>query len=151
MCVFELDMDCLLHCEDHSVCGLSRWEEALSCNAFSYWPSPYPKMPPASMSMVTAHLPGRHAKGVPQITWETQLSRPPLFSGPVWHVMHTEWLMLNEGQGSGNTQGNFNRFDRWSCFGFTNMTQHQPDRQPQRRELLRVKIHMDIGRFSTFC
>ena len=26
---------------DHSGCGLGRWEEALLCNAFSHWPSPY--------------------------------------------------------------------------------------------------------------
>ena len=51
---------------------------------------------PAPMSMVTAHLPGRHAKGLHQITWETLTS---LFSGPVWHAMHTEWLMPIECQG----------------------------------------------------
>ena len=28
---------------DHSEYGLSQWEEALLCNAFSHWPSPYPE------------------------------------------------------------------------------------------------------------
>ena len=28
---------------DHSGYGLGQWEEALLCNAFSHWPSPYPE------------------------------------------------------------------------------------------------------------
>ena len=30
-------------CRDHSKHDLGKWEKALLCNAFSYWPSPYPE------------------------------------------------------------------------------------------------------------
>ena len=34
--------DTLCGCRDYSRCGLSQWDKALQCNAFSNWLSPYP-------------------------------------------------------------------------------------------------------------